>query len=66
MRRSLSSAAQEFAIRYPQRCRTLTLAATCAGFVMVPGAPRVWVSASASERATSRLAPVVLCLCVPG
>jgi len=35
------AAAQEFAIRYPQRCRTLTLAATCAGFVMVPGAPRV-------------------------
>ena len=35
------AAAQEFAIRYPKRCRTLTLAATCAGFVMVPGAPRV-------------------------
>ena len=35
------AAAQEFAIRYPRRCRTLTLAATCAGFVMVPGAPRV-------------------------
>jgi poly(3-hydroxyalkanoate) depolymerase len=35
------AAAQEFAIRYPQRCRTLTLAATCAGFVMVPGQPGV-------------------------
>ncbi len=35
------AAAQEFAIRHPERCRTLTLAATCAGFVMVPGAPRV-------------------------
>jgi poly(3-hydroxyalkanoate) depolymerase len=33
--------AQEFAIRYPARCRTLTLAATCAGFVMVPGQPGV-------------------------
>jgi len=31
------AAAQEFAIRHPDRCRTLTLAATCAGFVMVPG-----------------------------
>jgi poly(3-hydroxyalkanoate) depolymerase len=29
--------AQEFAIRYPQRCRSLTLAATSAGVVMVPG-----------------------------
>ena len=35
------AAAQEFAIRYPKRCRTLTLAATCAGFVMVPGQPGV-------------------------
>jgi poly(3-hydroxyalkanoate) depolymerase len=35
------AAAQEFAIRHPERCRTLTLAATCAGFVMVPGEPRV-------------------------
>jgi poly(3-hydroxyalkanoate) depolymerase len=35
------AAAQEFAIRHPERCRTLTLAATCAGFVMVPGRPRV-------------------------
>jgi poly(3-hydroxyalkanoate) depolymerase len=35
------AAAQEFAIRHPARCRTLTLAATCAGFVMVPGQPRV-------------------------
>ena len=29
--------AQEFAIHYPQRCSSLTLAATCAGFVMLPG-----------------------------
>jgi poly(3-hydroxyalkanoate) depolymerase len=35
------AAAQEFAIRYAPRCRTLTLAATCAGFVMVPGQPAV-------------------------
>jgi len=35
------AAAQEFALRHPERCRTLTLAATCAGFVMVPGQPRV-------------------------
>lgn len=35
------AAAQEFAIRHPDRCRTLTLAATCAGFVMVPGQPGV-------------------------
>ena len=35
------AAAQEFAIRYPQRCSTLTLAATSAGFVMVPGQPSV-------------------------
>jgi poly(3-hydroxyoctanoate) depolymerase len=35
------AAAQEFAICYPRRCRTLTLAATCAGFVMVPGQPGV-------------------------
>lgn len=37
------AAAQEFAIRHPHRCRTLTLAATCAGFVMVPGQPDVLV-----------------------
>jgi poly(3-hydroxyalkanoate) depolymerase len=35
------AAAQEFALRHPQRCRTLTLAATTAGFVMVPGRPQV-------------------------
>lgn len=35
------TAAQEFALRYPARCGTLTLAATCAGFVMVPGQPGV-------------------------
>jgi pimeloyl-ACP methyl ester carboxylesterase len=33
------AAAQEFALRHPERCRTLTLAATCAGLVMVPGRP---------------------------
>jgi poly(3-hydroxyoctanoate) depolymerase len=35
------AAAQEFAIRHPGRCRTLTLAATSAGFVMLPGPPSV-------------------------
>ena len=35
------AAAQEFALRHPRRCRTLTLAATSAGFVMVPGQPEV-------------------------
>ena len=35
------AAAQEFAIRHATRCRTLTLAATSAGFVMVPGRPGV-------------------------
>lgn len=35
------AAAQEFAIRSPERCQTLTLAATSAGFVMVPGQPAV-------------------------
>ena len=31
--------AQEFAYRYPDRCKRLILAATSAGFVMVPGRP---------------------------
>jgi poly(3-hydroxyalkanoate) depolymerase len=35
------AAAQEFVLRYPQHCRTLTLAATSAGFVMLPGPPAV-------------------------
>ena len=33
------AAAQEFAIQHAQRCRTLTLAATSAGFVTLPGRP---------------------------
>ena len=33
--------AQQFVHDYPERSRTLTLAATSAGFVMVPGNPRV-------------------------
>ena len=35
------AAAQEFAIRQRARCRSLTLAATNAGMVMVPGSPAV-------------------------
>ncbi|MDN8618578.1 poly(3-hydroxyalkanoate) depolymerase [Variovorax ginsengisoli] len=35
------AAAQEFALRHSKRCRTLTLAATTAGFMMVPGQPAV-------------------------
>ena len=34
------AAAQEFAIQHPQRCHTLTLAATSAGFVVLPGHPQ--------------------------
>jgi poly(3-hydroxyoctanoate) depolymerase len=34
------AAAQEFAIQHPQRCHTLTLAATSAGFVTLPGHPQ--------------------------
>jgi poly(3-hydroxyalkanoate) depolymerase len=33
--------AQQFARDHADRCRSLTLAATCAGFVMAPGDPRV-------------------------
>lgn len=33
------AAAQEFAIQHPQRCRTLTLAATSVGLVMAPARP---------------------------
>jgi poly(3-hydroxyalkanoate) depolymerase len=44
------AAAQEFAIRHPQRCRTLTLAATCAGFVMVPGSAGVWLKMLSPRR----------------
>ena len=42
--------AQEFALRHPWRCRTLTLAATCAGFVMVPGQPSVLVKLLSPRR----------------
>jgi pimeloyl-ACP methyl ester carboxylesterase len=34
------AAAQEFAIQHPHRCHTLTLAATGAGFVLLPGPPQ--------------------------
>lgn len=44
------AAAQEFAIRYPERCGTLTLAATCAGFVMVPGQPGVLIKLLSPRR----------------
>ncbi|MFI4932585.1 MAG: poly(3-hydroxyalkanoate) depolymerase [Burkholderiales bacterium] len=44
------AAAQEFAIRYPQRCSTLTLAATSAGFVMVPGQPSVMMKLLSPRR----------------
>lgn len=33
--------AQQFVHDHPERCRSLTLAATSAGFVMMPGSPRV-------------------------
>jgi poly(3-hydroxyalkanoate) depolymerase len=42
--------AQEFAIRHPGRCRTLTLAATCAGMVMVPGRPKVLLRMASPRR----------------
>jgi len=42
--------AQEFAIRHPERCRTLTLAATCAGMVMVPGRPKVLLRMASPRR----------------
>lgn len=35
------AAAQQFARDFPGRCRSLTLAATSAGWVMLPGAPKV-------------------------
>ena len=37
--------AQQFVHDFPGRCRSLTLAATCAGFVMVPGSLRVLIAA---------------------
>lgn len=42
--------AQEFALRHPARCGTLTLAATCAGFVMVPGQPGVLIKLLSPRR----------------
>jgi poly(3-hydroxyalkanoate) depolymerase len=42
--------AQEFAIRHPERCRTLTLAATSAGMVMVPGRPKVLLRMASPRR----------------
>ncbi len=44
--------AQQFAHDYPARSRSLTLAATCAGFVMAPGDPRVLVRLATPKRYT--------------
>lgn len=44
--------AQEFAINHPRRCKTLTLAATCAGFVMVPGRLNVLLKMLSPRRYT--------------
>jgi poly(3-hydroxyoctanoate) depolymerase len=52
------AAAQEFAIRYPGRCRTLTLAATCAGFVMVPGQPGVLLKLISPRRCADPAYPL--------
>jgi poly(3-hydroxyalkanoate) depolymerase len=58
------AAAQEFALSHPERCHTLTLAATCAGLVMVPGqlnvllkllSPRRYLDAAYLERVGSEL-----------
>jgi poly(3-hydroxyalkanoate) depolymerase len=42
--------AQQFVHDFPGRSRTLTLAATCAGFVMVPGSPRVLAQLASPRR----------------
>lgn len=46
--------AQQFAHQFPQRCRRLVLAATSAGAVMVPGAPKVLWKMSTPRRYLSR------------
>lgn len=46
--------AQQFAHQFPQRCRRLVLAATSAGAVMVPGAPRVLWKMATPRRYLSR------------
>jgi poly(3-hydroxyalkanoate) depolymerase len=42
--------AQQFAHDHPARSRSLTLAATCAGFVMAPGDPRVLLRLATPRR----------------
>jgi poly(3-hydroxyalkanoate) depolymerase len=42
--------AQELALRYPQRCRRLVLAATSTGSLMVPARPRVLLHLSSPRR----------------
>ena len=44
--------AQQFVHDHPERCRTLTLAATSAGFVMVPGNLRVLTKMATPRRYT--------------
>jgi len=46
------AAAQQFARDFPGRARSLTLAATSAGFVMVPGHPRVLLKMATPKRYT--------------
>jgi poly(3-hydroxyalkanoate) depolymerase len=46
------AAAQQFAHDFPKRTRSLTLAATSAGFVMVPGDPRVLMKLATPKRYT--------------
>lgn len=46
--------AQQFAHQYPQMCRRLVLAATSAGFAMVPGRPSVLSKMASLRRYTDR------------
>ena len=46
------AAAQQFVHDFPERSRSLTLAATSAGFVMVPGHPRVLMKMATPRRYT--------------